>query len=223
MHKLAGSEPQAIDNYPEWKALDELPIVKKSYDFYYEPWIDATRMFMSGRFYRKYTEKVAHGDYILWKHDYPEIQKDTDEGQTYYYFLDDPKYRRMNWLRAKAESEKRKLYVKTVSFEKWIKKFSEVGYSQYQMILQGKTILQMRHLGVANMFSFTSHHYDDDDKLVEEPLLAVKEQAKIIGDATLRIIANLRRAIEAEAYPLELDMKKQLLAAPRLPYWIVMP
>ncbi len=207
---------QAVDQMPEWKALDELPLVRKAYNLYFDPRYGNTHIVMTVRYFRKYTSQLAHDDYTLWKHDYP--QPSYDEEEKYYYFLDDPKYRRFTKRQAMRESRVRKLYVKTVTFDKWVKKFSEVGWEQYQQILKGTTVLQMRFMGTRAEFSSA---VDDPNQIVG--IIPLETQAKIIGETTRHNIQTLRKAIEQEAYPLKSDIFQSLKSAPHLASWIVMP
>jgi hypothetical protein len=207
---------QAINEIPDWKALDELPIVKKAYDTYYDPRYGNTRITMTVRFYRRYTMKECTEDFGEWQKEYPEISYDEEDKE--YYFLDDPQYRRFSKAQAKLESRRRKAFVKKTSFHTWVKEFSEVGWEQYQMILEGKFLLQMRHIGQVSEFSPA---VDDPNGVLG--ILPVDEQAKIIGYSIRRQIKSLRDAIAKEAFSLDADLLKRLLALPHLPYWIVMP
>jgi len=206
---------QAVDQMPEWKALDELPIVRKTYDIYFDPRYGNTQVLMAVRYYRKYTMYVATEDFGEWKKDYPEVS--YDEEDKYYYFLEDPKFRHFSRAQAYLESRRRKAFVAKTSFHAWVKEFSEVGWEQYQQILEGTIILQMRRMGMRTEFS---RAVDDPNGIIG--VMSLKEQAEIIGYSIRRQIQTLRKTVEKEAYLLNDDFIKKLLAAFRLPGWIVM-
>jgi len=202
-----------IDQVPEWKALDDLPIIKKTYEVFYDPRWGHTQILMAIRFYRKYTKEVAHQDYADWQREYPEIQYDEEE--KYYYFTDDTKFRRFSRAQATLENRRRKAFVKRTKFEEWLINFSEVGLDYWNQILAGKIILQMRRVALASRISL---ELDDPN----ERVIPLKTQAEVFKLTTLRHIKQLREAVEKEAYLLHDDYIKNLNALSRLPYWIVL-